>query len=33
LGAAQEGLMELFEHQKSALGEEITAKIEARRKK
>jgi ribonuclease PH len=33
LAAAQEGLMELFEHQKSALGEEITAKIEARRKK
>ncbi len=33
LGAAQEGLMELFEHQKNALGEEITTKIEARRKK
>jgi len=33
LGAAQEGLMELFEHQKTALGEEITAKIEAKRKK
>jgi ribonuclease PH len=26
-------LMELFEHQKTALGEEITSKIEARRKK
>lgn len=33
LGVAQEGLMELFEHQKNALGEEITKKIEARQKK
>ncbi|MDN3018477.1 ribonuclease PH [Paenibacillus sp. BSR1-1] len=33
LHAAQEGLMELFEHQKTALGEEITKKIEGRRKK
>lgn len=33
LGAAQEGLMELFEHQKAALGEEITKKIEGRRNK
>ena len=33
LGAAQEGLMELFELQKAALGEEITQKIESRRKK
>ncbi|MDP4155812.1 MAG: ribonuclease PH, partial [Bacillota bacterium] len=33
LGVAQEGLMELFEYQKKALGEEITKKIEARQKK
>jgi ribonuclease PH len=33
LHAAQEGLMELFETQKAALGEEITKKIDARRKK
>lgn len=33
LHAAQEGLMELFEAQKAALGEEITRKIEGRRKK
>lgn len=33
LGVAQEGLMELFEYQKKALGEEITRKIEARQKK
>jgi ribonuclease PH len=33
LNAAEEGLMELFEQQKSALGDEITKKIEARRKK
>lgn len=33
LGIGQEGLMELFEHQKKALGEEITKKIEAKRKK
>jgi ribonuclease PH len=33
LGAAQEGLMELFEHQKAALGEEIVKKIEGRRNK
>jgi ribonuclease PH len=33
LGAAQEGLMEIFEHQKQALGEELTKKIDARRKK
>ncbi|MFC4801005.1 ribonuclease PH [Neobacillus sp. GCM10023253] len=33
LGAAQEGLMELFEQQKAALGEEIMQKIENRRKK
>ncbi|MBS4215444.1 MULTISPECIES: ribonuclease PH [Neobacillus] len=33
LGAAQEGLMELFEQQKAALGEEVMQKIENRRKK
>jgi ribonuclease PH len=33
LNAGQSGLMELFEHQKKALGEEITKKIEARRNK
>nr|WP_263325522.1 ribonuclease PH [Neobacillus sp. Marseille-Q6967] len=33
LGAAQEGLLELIEHQKTALGEDIAKKIEARRKK
>ena len=33
LHAAQEGLMELFEQQKAALGEDITQKIEGRRKK
>jgi ribonuclease PH len=33
LGAAQEGLMEIFEQQKQALGEELTKKIDARRKK
>lgn len=33
LNAAQEGLMELFEQQKVALGEDITRKIEGRRKK
>jgi ribonuclease PH len=33
LNAAQEGLTELFEYQKSALGEDITRKIEERRKK
>ncbi|WP_040207743.1 ribonuclease PH [Neobacillus jeddahensis] len=33
LHAAQEGLMELFEQQKTALGEEIIKKIEIRRKK
>jgi ribonuclease PH len=33
LGASQEGLMELFEHQKAALGEEITRKIELRKQK
>jgi ribonuclease PH len=33
LHAAQEGLMELFEQQKIALGNEITKKIEERRKK
>ncbi len=33
LKAAQEGLMELFEQQKEVLGEEITNKIEARRKR
>jgi len=33
LHAAQEGLMELFEEQKTALGEDIIQKIEARRKK
>lgn len=33
LNAAHEGLVELFEQQKSALGEEITRKIEARKKK
>jgi ribonuclease PH len=33
IGAAQEGLMELFEHQKAVLGEDITRKIESRRKK
>lgn len=33
LHAAQEGLMELFEQQKLALGDEIVKKIEERRKK
>jgi ribonuclease PH len=33
LKAGQVGLMEIFEHQKMVLGEEITNKIEARRKK
>lgn len=33
LHAAQEGLMELFEVQKEALGEEIVKKIDAKRKK
>jgi ribonuclease PH len=33
LSAAQGGMMELFEQQKSAIGEDITRKIEARRKK
>ncbi|WP_251549447.1 ribonuclease PH [Neobacillus muris] len=33
LNAAQEGLMELFEDQKAALGEEISRKIEERRTK
>jgi ribonuclease PH len=33
LHAAQEGLMELFEQQKAALGEDIVKKIESRRKK
>lgn len=33
LGAAQEGLKQLFEHQKAALGEEIIKKIDANRKK
>ncbi|WP_462412420.1 ribonuclease PH [Neobacillus sp. Marseille-QA0830] len=33
LNAAQEGLMELFEFQKAALGEEISQKIETRRNK
>lgn len=33
LKAGQVGLMELFEHQKMALGEEITKKIEARQNK
>ncbi|MDP4084521.1 MAG: ribonuclease PH [Bacillota bacterium] len=33
LNAGQEGLMELFEYQKQALGEEITKKIEDRKKK
>lgn len=33
LGVAQEGLLELFEEQKKALGEEIAKKIEARRNK
>ena len=33
LSAAQSGISELFEYQKAALGEEITQKIEARRKK
>ncbi len=33
LSAAQAGLMELFEHQKAVLGEEITSKIESRREK
>jgi ribonuclease PH len=33
LNAAQEGLTELFEQQKNALGEEITRKIDARRAK
>jgi ribonuclease PH len=33
LKAGQVGLMELFKHQKMVLGEEITNKIEARRKK
>ncbi|MEH7106664.1 MULTISPECIES: ribonuclease PH [Bacillaceae] len=33
LNAAQGGLMELFEHQKAALGEEISKKIDARRNK
>jgi ribonuclease PH len=31
LSAAQEGLMEIFEQQKLALGEELTKKIDARR--
>jgi ribonuclease PH len=33
LHAAQEGLVELFEQQKAALGEEIIKRIESRRKK
>ncbi|ETI67852.1 ribonuclease PH [Neobacillus vireti] len=33
LHAAQEGIVELFEQQKAALGEEITKKIDSRRKK
>lgn len=33
LKAGQEGILGLFEHQKMALGEEISNKIEARRKK